>query len=51
LLPDDLQSDPLGFIFPKGSDLTAAVNTAIADMKADGTMDDLITKWFIDFSG
>ncbi|MEN8239715.1 MAG: ABC transporter substrate-binding protein [Actinomycetota bacterium] len=49
LLPDDLQSDPLGFIFPKGSELTAVVNTAIADMKADGTMDELIKKWFIDF--
>ena len=51
MLPDDLQSDPLGFIFPKGSVLTAAVNTAIADMKEDGTMDDIIKKWFIDFSG
>jgi polar amino acid transport system substrate-binding protein len=51
LLADDLQSDPLGFIFPKGSELTAAVNTAIADMKEDGTMDDLIAKWFIDFEG
>jgi polar amino acid transport system substrate-binding protein len=51
LLPDDLQSDPLGFIFPKGSELTASVNKVIADMKADGTMDDLIQKWFIDFSG
>jgi polar amino acid transport system substrate-binding protein len=51
LLPDDLQSDPLGFIFPKGSELTAAVNTAIADMKEDGTMDDLIETWFINFEG
>ena len=51
LLPDDLRSDPLGMIFPKGSALTAAVNTAIADMKEDGTMDDLIQTWFIDFEG
>ncbi len=49
LLADDLQSDPLGFIFPKGSELTAAVNTAIADMKSDGTMEKLITKWFVNF--
>ena len=49
LLADDLQSDPLGFIFPKGSELTAAVNSAIADMKSDGTLDDLITEWFVDF--
>jgi polar amino acid transport system substrate-binding protein len=51
LLPDDLQSDPLGFIFPKGSELTAAVNVAIADMKEDGTLDDLVEKWFINFEG
>lgn len=51
LLPDDLQSDPLGFIFPKGSELTAKVNGAIADMKADGTLDELIKQWFIDFEG
>ncbi|MFV1999175.1 MAG: substrate-binding periplasmic protein [Acidimicrobiia bacterium] len=51
LLPDDLQSDPLGFAFPKGSELTAKINGAIADMKEDGTMDDLITQWFIDFEG
>ncbi len=49
LLADDLRSDPLGFIFPKGSELTAKVNKAIADMKADGTMDKLIQTWFIDF--
>jgi polar amino acid transport system substrate-binding protein len=49
LLADDLRSDPLGFIFPKGSTLTAKVNEAIADMKADGTLDELIKEWFIDF--
>lgn len=51
LLPDDLQSDPLGFAFPKGSELTAKINDAIADMKEDGTMDDLITEWFLEFEG
>jgi polar amino acid transport system substrate-binding protein len=51
LLDDDLQSDPLGFIFPKGSELTARVNDVIDEMKADGTLDALITKWFIDFEG
>ncbi len=49
LLPDDLQSDPLGFIFPKGSELREKVNQAIADMKEDGTLDALIKEWFIDF--
>ena len=51
LLPDDLQSDPLGFIFPIGSELTAQVNDIIDEMQADGTLDALITKWFIDFEG
>ena len=49
LLAGDLQSDPLGFLFPRGSQLTLKVNRAIADMKADGTLDDLIKTWFIDF--
>ncbi|MFV1999620.1 MAG: substrate-binding periplasmic protein [Acidimicrobiia bacterium] len=51
LLEDDLQSDPLGFIFPIGSELTAQVNQVIADMDADGTLDAIITKWFVDFEG
>jgi len=51
LLPDELLSDPLGFAFPKGSELTAKINGAIADMKEDGTMDDLITRWFLEFEG
>ena len=48
LLADDLQSDPLGFIYPKDSDLVEAVNKVLADMEADGTLDDLIVKWFIE---
>lgn len=49
LLPDSLQSDPLGFIFPKGSELVAPVNEAIAEMMDDGTLDELVQKWFIEF--
>lgn len=44
-----LQSDPLGFIYPQGSELTAQVDQVIADMLADGTLEALITEWFIDF--
>ncbi|MGI9667354.1 MAG: substrate-binding periplasmic protein [Acidimicrobiia bacterium] len=51
LLADDLQSDPLGFIYPMDSNLIDPVNTAIADMLEDGTLDDLITTWFIEFEG
>jgi polar amino acid transport system substrate-binding protein len=48
-LEGNLQSDPLGFIYPHDSDLIDPVNEVIADMKKDGTMNDLIKKWFIDF--
>ncbi len=42
-------AEDFGFIFPKGSDLVAPVNAAIAEMKADGTMDKLNIKWFRDY--
>ena len=48
LLPQPV--DALGFIYPKGSPLVADVDQAIADLKADGTLDALIKKWFIDYS-
>ncbi|MEZ5175791.1 MAG: ABC transporter substrate-binding protein [Acidimicrobiia bacterium] len=51
LLDDDLQSDPLGFIYPKDSDLIEPVNKVLKDMDEDGTLEALIKKWFIDFSG
>ena len=44
-----LASEDFGFIFPKGSDLVAPVNAAIAAMKADGTLDALNQKWFVDY--
>ncbi len=50
-LEGNLQSDPLGFIYPHDSDLIDPVNEVIADMKNDGTLNDLIKKWFIDFEG
>jgi len=43
-----LLSDPLGFIYPKGSDLVEPVNTALTLLKADGTMDELGVKYFTD---
>src|SRR5262249_52748337 len=46
LLDETLNSDPLGFIFKKGSDLVAPVNTALASMKADGYLAYLENKWF-----
>ena len=44
-----LGSEDFGFIFPKGSDLVAPVNAAIAALKADGTIDALNTKWFLEY--
>ncbi|MBX3061547.1 MAG: transporter substrate-binding domain-containing protein [Anaerolineae bacterium] len=46
LLDALLGSDTFGFIFPKGSELVASVNAAIASMKADGYLAYLENKWF-----
>jgi polar amino acid transport system substrate-binding protein len=46
---DALGTEDFGFIFPKGSDLVAPVNAAIAALKADGTIDALDKKWFLDY--
>lgn len=43
-----LGTEDFGFIFPKGSDLVAPINAAIAALKADGTIDALNKKWFLD---
>lgn len=49
LVGEALGTEDFGFIFPKGSDLVAPVNMAIAAMKADGTIDALNKKWFLDY--
>jgi polar amino acid transport system substrate-binding protein len=49
LVGEPLGTEEFGFIFPKGSDLVAPVNAAIADMRADGTLDSLNQKWFVDY--
>ena len=49
IIGEPLASEDFGFIFPKGSDLAAPINAAIASMKADGTMDALNQKWFVDY--
>ncbi len=40
------QGQELGFIFPKGSNLVAAVNAALTAMRADGTLQRLQDRWF-----
>ena len=49
LVGEPLGTEDFGFIFPKGSDLVAPINTAIASMKADGTLDALNRKWFLEY--
>ncbi|MCX7889302.1 MAG: transporter substrate-binding domain-containing protein [Rhodobacteraceae bacterium] len=49
IIGEPLGTEDFGFIFPKGSDLVAPVNAAIASLKADGTLDALNKKWFLDY--
>ena len=49
IIGSPLGTEDFGFIFPKGSELVGAVNTAIESMKADGTIEALNQKWFLDF--
>ncbi len=43
--PSDGTGDQFGFVLPKGSELTSKVDKAIKSLKADGTLEDLQTKW------
>ena len=49
IVGEKLGTEDFGFIFPKGSDLVAPINAAIAAMQADGTIEALNKKWFLDF--
>ena len=49
IVGDKLGTEDFGFIFPKGSDLVAPINAAIAALKADGTIEALNTRWFLDY--
>ena len=48
IVGEKLGTEDFGFIFPKGSDLVAPMNAAIASMAADGTLEALNKKWFLD---
>jgi len=49
IVGEKLGTEDFGFIFPKGSELVAPMNAAIAAMKEDGTLDALNKKWFLDY--
>lgn len=46
---EPIKSDPLGFILTPKSDLVAPFDAALAEIKADGTLDKLTKKWFFDY--
>lgn len=49
IIGETLGTEDFGFIFPKGSELVAPINAAIASMKDDGSIEALNKKWFLDF--
>ena len=49
LIGEAMGTEDFGFIFPKGSDLVAPINAAIGAMKADGTLDGMNKKWFLEY--
>ncbi len=49
IIGEPLGTEDFGFIFKKGSDLVLPINAAIAALKADGTLDALNKKWFLDY--
>ena len=50
IVGEPLGTEEFGFIFPKGSDLVEPVNAAIESMRADGTLEALNQKWFVDYA-
>lgn len=50
IIGEPLGTEDFGFIFPKGSDLVEPLNAAIAAMEADGTLDALNQRWFVDYA-
>lgn len=49
IVGEPMGTEDFGFIFPKGSDLVGPINAAIAALRADGTLDALNTRWFLDY--
>lgn len=45
-----IKSDPFGFILTPGSDLVEPFNAALAQMKADGWLDERINYWFFEYA-
>ncbi|MFQ5435888.1 MAG: substrate-binding periplasmic protein, partial [Anaerolineae bacterium] len=48
LVGESLSSDQLGFIYTKGSELVEPFNAALAELTANGTLEELAAKYFSD---
>jgi polar amino acid transport system substrate-binding protein len=49
IVGEPLTSEALGFVFKQGSDLIAPVNAALAELKANGKLDELYQRWFVNY--
>lgn len=49
LVGDAMGSEDFGFIFPKGSELVSAFNAGLDSMREDGTLEELNTRWFLEY--
>jgi polar amino acid transport system substrate-binding protein len=47
---DSIKSDPLGLILTPGSDLVEPFNAALAQLEAEGWLDERINYWFFEYS-
>jgi polar amino acid transport system substrate-binding protein len=50
IVGEPMGTEEFGFIFPKGSDLVEPINAAIESMRADGTLEALNQRWFVDYA-
>jgi polar amino acid transport system substrate-binding protein len=50
VIGEPLGTEDFGFILAKGSDLVGPINAALAQIKADGTMDAIQQKWFYEYN-
>ena len=46
---EPIKSDPFGFILTPGSDLVEPFNAALAELEAEGWLEDRINYWFFEY--
>lgn len=50
MIGEPLGTEEFGFIFPNDSELVAAIDAGLESMRADGTLEELDTRWFVDYA-